>query len=113
MLFKKIGQYTREINEFKMKNQRLDHENIVIKQDVRICLFVCLINTSFFKNCHHKYNKASTPADPTKVYANQFRRIRAVRTASKQGEARGSARGNSSKAYYFLFVVVIDLIWLF
>ena len=43
MLFKKIGQYTREINEFKMKNQRLDHENIVIKQDVRVCLFAWLI----------------------------------------------------------------------
>lgn len=27
-------QYTKEINEFKMKNQKLDHENIVIKQDV-------------------------------------------------------------------------------
>lgn len=27
-------QYTREINEFKMKNQKLDHENIVMKQDL-------------------------------------------------------------------------------
>jgi len=26
--------YTKEINEFKMRNQKLDHENIVIKQDV-------------------------------------------------------------------------------
>lgn len=28
-------QYTKEINEFKMKNQKLDHENIVIKQDLQ------------------------------------------------------------------------------
>ncbi len=28
-------QYTKEINEFKMRNQKLDHENIVIKQDLQ------------------------------------------------------------------------------
>lgn len=28
-------QYTKEINDFKMKNQKLEHENIVIKQDLQ------------------------------------------------------------------------------
>ena len=34
--FTKKGQYTKEINDFKMKNQKLEHENIVIKQDVSV-----------------------------------------------------------------------------
>ena len=28
------GQYTKETNELKMKIQKLEHENIIIKQDV-------------------------------------------------------------------------------
>ena len=40
-------QYTKEINEFKMKNQKLDHENIVIKQDVSVFLIVCFIFLKF------------------------------------------------------------------
>ena len=32
----KKGQYTKETNELKMKLQKLEHENIIIKQDVSI-----------------------------------------------------------------------------
>jgi len=40
------GQYSKEINELKMKLQKLEHENIVIKQDVRI-----------MKNVHVEYGR--------------------------------------------------------
>ena len=40
-------QYTKEINEFKMRNQKLDHENIVIKQDVSV---VYLSAWNFLRN---------------------------------------------------------------
>jgi len=32
--FQTKGQYTKETNELKMKIQKIEHENIIIKQDV-------------------------------------------------------------------------------
>lgn len=34
-----LGQYTKEINDLKMKLQKIEHENIIIKQDVSLCGF--------------------------------------------------------------------------
>jgi hypothetical protein len=41
-LFFKQGQYTKEINDLKLKLQKIEHENIIIKQDVSLEYFLNL-----------------------------------------------------------------------
>ena len=96
-----LGLYTKEINELKLRFQKIEHENIIIKQDVscRVSLSVTCIVSSI-----HESNSClclcvcvcaeTTTGHAAQVLADQLRRARADRTPPRQGETRRTTRSN-------------------